>query len=315
MADEPTYGDWRSLEAAIKDAAKRRARDAGAGFSAVTIDAQVRQARYDRFLSRVFAEGSESEWLLKGGLGMLARVPKSRTTKDVDLAAPSTVDLDEAERKLSALVSVDLGDHLTFRLARSAPSGLGENQPGVAMRRLAYDCLDSEYDVRVDGVTVDLVVGPTPVGRPEILDPANRLHLRRPLVTYPYRLYPLADQIADKVCATMSTAYPGGRRSSRVKDLVDLVVLARSQTVDLTELRKAIIAKQILTGMDEFHSFDIPSGWHRTYRSTAIGVPLAQSHTAESAAAVIATFLAPALGNNEATGTWDPRSLRWVASQ
>jgi hypothetical protein len=34
-----------------------------------------RQARFDRFLSRVFAKGERSEWLLKGGMSMLARVP------------------------------------------------------------------------------------------------------------------------------------------------------------------------------------------------------------------------------------------------
>jgi len=131
MADEAGYGDWRALELAIKDAAKKKARQEGAGVSAATVDAQIRQARYDRFLSRVFADGEESEWLLKGGLSMLARVPRSRTTKDVDLAAQDTVDLDEAERALSALVAVDLGDHLTFRLTRSIPTGLGDNQPGV----------------------------------------------------------------------------------------------------------------------------------------------------------------------------------------
>ena len=50
--------------------------------SAATVDAQIRQARFDRFLLRVFADGEESEWLLKGGMSMLAREPRARTTKD-----------------------------------------------------------------------------------------------------------------------------------------------------------------------------------------------------------------------------------------
>jgi endonuclease YncB( thermonuclease family) len=66
------YGDWRSLELAIKEAAKKAARQAGPGISAASIDAQIRQARFDRFLCRVFAEGEQSEWLLKGGMSMLA---------------------------------------------------------------------------------------------------------------------------------------------------------------------------------------------------------------------------------------------------
>ena len=271
------YGDWRSLELAVKDAAKKAARQAGPGISAASVDAQIRQARFDRFLCRVFAEGEQSEWLLKGGMSMLARVPRSRTTKDVDLAALHASDLAEAERALAALVEVDLGDHLTFRLIRSVPTGLGENQPGVATRRYFFACIDAGHDTQVDTVVVDIVVGPPPVGRPEVVQPANRLYLRRPLITFPYRLYPVADQVADKVCATMDTQYPGGKRSSRVKDLVDLVVIARTQTVDLDELRVAIAAKRDLSSIGPFEHFGVPAEWARTYPATAKGVPAAES--------------------------------------
>src|SRR6202142_4251102 len=182
-AGHERYGDWRSLELAIKDAAKKAARQAGPGISAASIDAQIRQARFDRFLCRVFAEGERSEWLLKGGMSMLARVPRSRTTKDVDLAALRASDLAEAESALAALAEAGLGDHLTFRLIRSTPTGLGENQPGVATRRYFFACIDVDHDTQVDMVVVDVVVGPPPVGRPEVVEPANRLHLRRPLIT------------------------------------------------------------------------------------------------------------------------------------
>ena len=57
-ASREGYGDWRSLELAIKDAAKKAAGQAGPGVGAASIDAQNRQARFDRFLSRVFAEGT-----------------------------------------------------------------------------------------------------------------------------------------------------------------------------------------------------------------------------------------------------------------
>lgn len=60
MTEQETYRDWRSLELAIKEAAKKTARAAGPGVSAARIDAQIRQARFDRFLSRVFADGARS---------------------------------------------------------------------------------------------------------------------------------------------------------------------------------------------------------------------------------------------------------------
>lgn len=315
MADHSGYADWRSLERAIKEAAKKAARQAGPGVSAATVDAQTRQARFDRFLSRVFADGDHSEWLLKGGMSMLARVPRSRTTKDMDLAAQHAQDLTEAERSLSALVAADLGDHLTFRLIRSEPTGLGDNQPGVATRRLTYACLDTESDRQIDTMTVDVVVGPAPVGEPEVVEPANRLHLRRGLVTHPYRLYPVADQIADKVCATMDTNYPGGKRSSRVKDLVDLVVLAHTQSIDLAELRHAIDAKQMISGIEPFEHFQIPDDWTRTYPATATGVPIAESFNATTAAKVVATLIDPALNKSPTTATWNPQDLAWNSAK
>jgi hypothetical protein len=75
MAEHEGYDSWRSLELAIKDAAKKAAQQAGPGVSAASVDAQIRQARFDRFLTRVFVQGEHSEWLLKGGMSMLARVP------------------------------------------------------------------------------------------------------------------------------------------------------------------------------------------------------------------------------------------------
>lgn len=311
MAEDETYGDWRSLELAIKDAAKKATLLAGPSVSAAKVDAQIRQARFDRFLSRVFADREDSEWMLKGGMSMLARVPRSRTTKDMDLAADNTVDLAAAERSLATLVDTDLGDHLTFRLVRSAPTGLGDNQPGVATRRLLFACIDADHDTQIDTMTVDIVVGPPPTGRPEVIEPANRLHLRRPLITHPYRLYPIVDQIADKVCATMATNYPGGKPSSRVKDLVDLVVLAHTQTVDLAQLRTAIEAKRVLSDVDRFEHFGIPRDWSRTYPATAKEVPTAATFTAASAAELVAALIDPALNESAPDATWDPQSLSW----
>lgn len=167
-------------------------------------------------------------------------------------------------------------------------------------------------NTQVDTVVVDVVVGPPPVGRPEVVEPANRLHLRRPLITFPYRLYPVADQIADKVCATMDTQYPGGKRSSRVKDLVDLVLIAHTQAVDLDELRAAIAAKRDLSRIGPFEHFDIPAEWTRTYRATAKGVPAAESFSAQTAAGLVASFVDPALGKRPNPAAWDPQALAWV---
>jgi hypothetical protein len=152
-------------------------------------------------------------------------------------------------------------------------------------------------------VVVDVVVGPPPVGRPEVIEPANRLHLRRPLITFPYRLCPVADQIADKVCATMDTHYPGGKRSTRVKNLVDLVVIVHTQAVGLDELRTSIASKRELSSIDPFERFGVPAEWTRTYPATAKGVPAAEPLSAQTAAGLVASFVDPALGKSSNPAT------------
>ncbi|MFT2675501.1 hypothetical protein, partial [Escherichia coli] len=76
-----------------------------------------------------------------------------------------------------------------------------------------------------------VVVGPPPVGRVETIEPSTRLQLGRPVPSHPYRLFPISNQVAEKVTATMSTY--NGRPSSRAKDLLDIVTIARTQRVDL----------------------------------------------------------------------------------
>lgn len=303
------YANWRALELATKDAAKKRERAAAAGGPSVRLDAQIQQARFDRFLTRVFAEGDQSGWMLKGGLSMLARVPNARRTKDVDLAA-DVPDLDEAREALSRAVDVDLGDHMTFRFAGEEEIGQGDNQPGVVMRRLVFACIDTSTGEGVERgtrVKVDVVAGHTPVGTPEVLEPANRLHLARPLVTHPYRLYPVSDQIADKVCATMSTYGDAGRRSSRVKDLVDLVVLARTQKVDLDELRLAIATKAKLSQLPPFDRLEVPEDWATSYAREARGVPGAGDLQAGEAEAYVAQLVEPALAPaGDPAAVWVP---------
>ncbi|MEO5746139.1 MAG: nucleotidyl transferase AbiEii/AbiGii toxin family protein [Terracoccus sp.] len=312
------YASWTAVSSAIKAAASKGARAGGPD-----VNAQIVSARVDRFLSRVFADGEESGWLLKGGTSMLARVPRTRATKDVDLAAGGG-SLDDAIVDLQRCAKRDLGDHLGFELTSSRVTGGGDNQLGVQTRRVVFSCRDQATGRKIGDVPVDVVVGDAPVGEVETREPVNRLELSRPLRAHPYRLYPVVDQVADKVCATMATGYPGGMASSRVKDLVDLVVLARTQRMDLDQLRVAIATKSALSGLKPFASFAIPPGWGKRYRALASTTPAAGGLVdAEEAAAFVGQVINPALGPaSEQTAVWvpgagwaDPDHLEAAASQ
>jgi len=95
----------------------------------------------------------------------------------------------------------------------------------------------------------------------EVIEPVNRIDLPR-LTTFPYHLYPVERQIADKVYATIAE-YSSGP-SSREKDLVDLVVIANTQMVDATRVRKAIMTEARIRGLGQvvelLRSIELGSG-------------------------------------------------------
>ncbi|SKF61398.1 Nucleotidyl transferase of uncharacterised function (DUF1814) [Mycobacteroides abscessus subsp. abscessus] len=299
-----SYQSWPAIAAAIKDTAKRN--------TATDLNMQISQAMFDRFLSRVFSAGEDSEWLLKGGTSMLARIPTARATTDVDLAA-TVGTLDDATDALAEVASRDIGDHISFQITSAANTGLGDNQPGVDTRRLLFTATAHGSAKPITKVPVDLVVSSAPVGQIQTITPANRLHLPRPLPVSPYRLYPMVDHIADKVCATMMT-YPGGRPSSRVKDLVDLALIARTQSVDLDQLRLAIATKRTLSKMDDFTHFTIPDGWQSKYRLMASRVPaLADDLDITHALGLVTAMIDPALTPPTNTARqWNHHTAGWT---
>lgn len=304
MSDQATgYKSWTALLAAIKTAATQDAKAGG-----MDVSSQLAMARADRFLSRVFADGESSEWLLKGGTSMLARVRETRATKDVDLAS-STQTTEEAVDALCKCAAQDLGDHIRFELTRNRITGQGDHQPGVETRRLVFTASDQQTGRWIGDVPVDLVVEPPPVGDIETIEPANRLRLTRSVRSSPYRLFPIADQVADKVCAT-HMRYPSGHHSSRVKDLVDLVVIARTQRVDLDQLRLAIETKRVLSRLDPFDTFTTPDDWDTTYRRLATSTQATgKVHDVNTARQLVQELVDPALQ--------PPRHLKqtWVPGQ
>lgn len=259
MSESIPYSTPAGVEAAIKAAAK----NASKLDPSVSVQERIRQASFDRFLCRVFSDDGESSWVLKGGTGMLARVPSTRSTLDVDLYRTGFT-LEQALEDLKRLAEVDLGDHFRFAYVRHQPTLAGDAQPYTDGYRVNF-----HVNIGVKKSTplsVDLAVGAGVTEEVDVVEPANRLVLPR-LLTYDYRLYPVVDQIADKVCASM-TSYPTGE-STREKDLVDLVVIANTQDVDAKVLRMAVQTECHRRGLVPFTEFTIPTSWGAAYTRMA----------------------------------------------
>ncbi|MFS3130072.1 nucleotidyl transferase AbiEii/AbiGii toxin family protein [Nocardioides sp. Bht2] len=303
MTEPESYSTPRGVENAIKDAAKR----AAAADPSLDVNNRIQLEHFNRFLSRVFSEAEESDWVLKGGTGMLARVPSTRSTRDIDLYRRGFT-LTQALDDLVRLAEIDLGDHFRFQYVSHTESIGNDAQPyteGYEVRFEIFVGLSSKGSLQVD-----LAVGTGITGEVTTTAPANALELPR-LVNHQYRLYPVVDQIADKVCATM-TEY-NERSSSREKDLVDLVVFATTQEVDGTALRIATVTEMRRRQMEPFDGFAAPSTWGTGYAKLSRPVPYCANYrTVDLAAALVTRLINPALSGDADGKTWSHEALHWT---
>lgn len=268
-----------------------------------------RQFAYSRALARVFISDPHG-WVLKGGVALLARVTTARHSLDIDLLRTQN-DPDAAVEALHAALSTDIGDYFRFDISRPVAVAT-ENNPAVDGRRVTIRsyCGVPEFAA----FTVDLVVAGNMTQRPEPHRPVPLIDIDG-LANPPYQLYPIADHIADKVAATLTTYGPSARPSSRVRDLVDLVVIARTQPLDAAELLYAIDAELHDRGLDDIDSFVVPSTWRQMYPRAASRTPnIAPYDNFDKALELATSLLNPILSNEIPNGTWHPTRLRWSVS-
>ncbi len=292
------YATGRDLWEAVIARAKTAARSTGRPSNEL-----LREFVYERLLARVFAQTDEP-WVLKGGTALLARVDDARHSKDVDLLH-SLSDVDTALIHLRRALARDMGDHFVFEIVSTTVMDQ-DQQAGVAGCRV-------DIDARVGPKSrqkfhIDLVTGSLMTGDPEP-QPAPALVTVPGLVVPTYRLYPVADHVADKLCATEATY--GGYPSSRVRDLVDLVVIARTQTMRLPALHAAVSGERLRRGLPVREAFSPPPGWAPKWPTLAGATPHCAGLGFRQAAALAGALLGPALGERAGEGTWDPQTTSW----
>ena len=260
-----------------------------------------RQFAYDRFLQRLNA--GDDGWVLKGAAALLAREVSTRATRDVDLYRRT--ELVEAETALREAIALDLGDWFTFEASRS-------RQMTAGVIGLTF-ALTARIGIREwESFNVDLVgeaAGMT--GEPETAPALARIdltELRQP----GYRVWPLADHVADKLAATFATYGRSNRPSTRVKDLIDLVVLAHCTHVSADDAIAAVRAQASRREIVLPGRFDIPDldYWSRHYPIEARKVRGLTEQTLGDAVSIVRSFVDPILAGT-ATGSWDPVTLRW----
>jgi len=265
---------------------------------------------FDRFLVRLIQDQPDA-WVLKGGLALQLRLGnQARTTKDIDLLLTARRDEGHATRSWrdihQALVRaalLDLRDWFQFEVER--PADEIPTEPVGGMRFRVRGLLDGR---RFETFHIDVGWGDPLVEAVETLTTP-------PLLTFAgisptaVPCYPLTQQVAEKVHAYTRPRATG--LSSRVKDLIDILLIAELGKMDGQVLHQALRATFETRKTHELpgHLPDPPPTWTAPFRRLARETGLAYQ-TLEDAAEAAHRFLDPVL-QGEATGTWDPAMWSW----
>jgi hypothetical protein len=204
-----------ALEARLLELAKRTGMD---------LQRLRRRVAFDRLLARMFSEGSDRPaWYLKGGYAIELRIETARTTKDIDLsiAGREPIDAQLLHQMVDDAAALDLADGFVFQVGESilgldaAPRG-GSRFP-VQARMGGRPFVGFHVDI---GIGDDLI---EPTDRIEGEGWFDFAGLPRP----EFWMISREQQFAEKLHAY--TRPRTDRDNSRVKDLVDLLLLVRTQ--------------------------------------------------------------------------------------
>lgn len=255
----------------------------------------------ERLMARVF-QSPEDPWVLKGGTSLLVRVTDARWSRDVDLMTDAhDLDLDGAVRDFERAATRANPDQLRVQVEDTGKR-LSGRQSSVQGAKIRVRWWAGAKEL--PPVKVDLAVGALMTDNPEHSRITSRLELGG-LESVPVRLYPVADHIADKVVATEGR-YRDLEESSRIHDLVDLVILGRTQTVDGAALERAIAGERIHQSQPALDHFTPPPRWGSSFSEWSHRSPITTGMSFAEATEYVRQLVEPTLRGEAAGLSWDP---------
>lgn len=226
-----------------------------------------RMVAFNRFLARLCA-GSASPWVLKGGYAMELRLEHARATRDIDLAMKGKLPGSDKKQAshiqdmLSAAASGDLGDYFIFRVGSVQMELDGPLYGGVRypVQALVGNRLFVAFHVDIavgDYIPLELEMG----HERNFLSFAGINPASFPMI-------PREVQFAEKLHAyTMPRSVP----NSRVRDLVDMVLLIREGKITPAKVQAALKAVFTLRKSHEIPSVlePAPDTWRGSFTEMA----------------------------------------------
>jgi len=229
VTPERTYATGLALRTALEERLKRVAREEG-----VDLQRLRRQVAFDRFLARLFPVAG-AEWILKGGYAMELRFQTARATRDLDFTVRTARSSsgDGLVKQLQDAGAKDAGDFFHYRTGDAmmdldgAPYG-GARYPVESIMG-GRTFVKFHLDVGIGDVVLD------PPEQARMRDWLGFAGIAPPDVPMIQR----EQQFAEKLHAY---TLPRTKPNSRVRDLVDMVLLIQSGTLDSGRLVQALHA-------------------------------------------------------------------------
>lgn len=270
------------------------------GSTGIPIQRLRKWIAFDRFLARLVSLNPK-DWILKGGFMMeLFFQKRARTTKDIDLHC--RLEEEEIYQQLQSAGSSDLNDWFRFEVA--APQS--ENQFLQDMKRFNVKSL--LVSRQFENFHVDVNSSDMLMDQPKEIDGMDLLAFAE-IPPIKILCYPLTQQVAEKIHA-LSRTYQSGE-VSRVKDVVDILLIASSERFSSRKLRDSITSTfQNRNSSDLDTSIPrINSIYSRDYASMArqIGLTIISLDEANNA---LKSFLLPILQMKKPS-MWNPAKWKW----
>ncbi len=259
---------------------------------------------YGTFFRMMFTNAlmEDEGWILKGGTNLLCRLRNPRNTLDLDLFRHGDRSATASAERLHAVMDGRQVGRYTFRLGAPA-TGTEED---VDILRLKVTVLDGT--TTVESFNIDLSADIVLNAEPDVRQvPRGDTAV---LPGYPaavrVRLYPIENQIADKLSAMYATYGTGP--STRYRDLYDLAMIVDQLPFDEHTLAEALRTQQ------ELRRIIIPSAltepardWADAYDKQMAKTPSTRPPFTDyqTAISTVRAALEPAL--REGSGSAQPR--------
>lgn len=292
------YKTPAALEMAVRDAARQSPMDTNRAITGFY---------FHRLLCRVFSQGTD-RFVLKGGQGVLARTLDARVTRDIDLVAQEE-GLEEAIVDLAQLASIDLDDFVSFAFDR-AEQIKAEDEYRCGAKVWFIPFMGTK---KLQPISIDLVVDEVRGLEPEVLAPVDRLNIEG-LPVCDYRVCRAESALADKLFAMIELH--DGRASSRIKDIVDILVYAKTCSVDGATLAERVEKEASARKVAMPKEFVAPLWWKQNGSAQYVKMAkqagvLDLAGNITEAEELVNRLYAPCFDHSMNACKWNPQTMRW----